>query len=225
MMEFFRIGIELIIGYAALMLLTKLLGKTQITQITAFDFISALVLGELVGNALYDEKIGLGKILFAIVLWGLLIFTTEMVTQKFRKTRPFLEGGPSIVIHKGLIDYDSLKKNHLDMNQLQHLLRSKGVFSIQECAYAILETDGTVSVLKKPDYDYVTKKDLNLIAPPPSLTVSIILDGEIVQDNLRIIGWTNEQLMDQLRMNGVNDVKEVLYAEWKENTPLYIQTF
>ncbi|KHF27654.1 hypothetical protein LR68_03523 [Anoxybacillus sp. BCO1] len=66
--------------------MAKILGRTQITQITPFDFISALVLGELVGNGLYDSEVGLSKVLFAIALWGLLIYTTEMITQKKKRT-------------------------------------------------------------------------------------------------------------------------------------------
>ena len=86
---------------------------------TPFDFISALILGELVGNAVYDHDTKLREILFAVLVWGLIIYIIELVTQKFKSTRKLLEGEPSIVIHKGNINYDSLKKNKMDMNQLQ----------------------------------------------------------------------------------------------------------
>ncbi|MCU9612414.1 DUF421 domain-containing protein [Caldibacillus lycopersici] len=224
-MDFFHIFIELMIGYIALLLLTKILGKSQMSQITAFDFISALVLGELVGNALFDDEIGIAKILFAVSIWGVLVYVTEITTQKFRKTRPILEGGPSIVISKGLIDFDALKKNHLDINQLQHLLRLQGVFSIQECEFAILETDGQVSVLKKAANDYVTKNELNIANQTRSLPVSIILDGEIIPDNLAMIGWNQQQLMTELNNKGIDHVRDVLFAEWVENEPLYIQPY
>lgn len=79
-MEFIKIASELVVGYVALLFTTKIPGKTQITQITAFDFISALVLGELVGNALYDNNIGISQILFAVALWGALIYITEITT-------------------------------------------------------------------------------------------------------------------------------------------------
>ncbi|MFS8631279.1 MAG: DUF421 domain-containing protein, partial [Bacillales bacterium] len=158
-MDYLQILIEVIVGFFGLLILTKLVGKTTITQLTAFDFISALVLGELVGNALYDEKIHFGKILFTIALWGLLIYSTEIATQKKVSFRKFFEGEPDIVISKGKINYQALKRNHLDLDQLLHLLRTKDVFSIRECEYAILETDGTISVIKKPQYETVTKTD------------------------------------------------------------------
>lgn len=224
-MEFTHIFSELIIGYFLLLLLTKVLGKTQITQITTFDFVSVLILGELVGNAMYDTETGIKEIMYSIFIWGGLIYITEFITQKFRKTRQLLEGKPSIVINKGKIDFKELKKNHLDINQLQHLLRAKDVFSIAECAYAILETDGTISVLKKSAFMNPTKQDMNLSLEVTSLPISVILDGEIIKENLPRIGWNEEQLMQELKKQNVQSTKDILYAEWQEGSPLYVQSY
>ncbi|SFA78236.1 MULTISPECIES: DUF421 domain-containing protein [unclassified Bacillus (in: firmicutes)] len=224
-MVFFHIFLELFVGYVALFLLTKILGKTTITQITTFDFISALVLGELVGNALFDENIGVKEILTAIFLWGSLVFATEIITQKFKGTRKLLEGEPSIVIRNGKIDYKVLKKNHLDINQLQHLLRSRDVFTIRECEFAILETDGTVSVLKKPNYSNPTAQDLNLKLDKVTLPVTIILDGELIKDNLQMIHWDEQRLLKEIKKYGAQSMEEVLYAEWLEGEALHVQTY
>lgn len=131
-MDILSTAVELLIGFVALLIMTKLLGKTTLSQITPFDFISALILGELVGNAIYDKEVKLGSILFAIALWGGMIFLIELCTQKLRGTREFLEGKPSIIIRNGHLDRQELKKNKLDINQLQHLLRRDKVFSIRE---------------------------------------------------------------------------------------------
>lgn len=224
-MDYKQIAIELFIGYWALFFITKWLGKNQMSQVTVFDFISALILGELVGNTLYNESVDIFHILFAVGIWGMLIFITEWITQKFRRTRPFLEGGPTIVIHKGKIDFDALKKNHLDINQLQHLLREKGVFSIREVQYGILETNGTVSVLRKSAYDSVTKKDLGIYIPSPTLSYTVVLDGEIVKDNVASIGWNEEKLKEELKKIGYGEVKNILFAEWNEEEGLFAQTY
>lgn len=223
--EFGQILLELFLGYIALFALTKLMGKTQITQITPFDFISALILGELVGNAVYDNDIKFSKVIFAIIVWGLLIFLTEIITQKKKGLRKILEGEPSIVIRQGKIDYQVLKKAHLDINQLQHLLRSKDVFSIRECEYAILETDGSISVLKKDNFANVTKTDLNLPLSSPTLPVTLILDGEIEVDNLQMIKWDKDRLEKEIKQHGIQSVKDVLYAEWKEGEALHVQSY
>ncbi|WP_137742705.1 DUF421 domain-containing protein [Robertmurraya siralis] len=222
---YLQILIELIFGYIALFALTKIMGKTQITQITPFDFISALILGELVGNAIYDNDIKFQKVIYAVVIWGILIFITEILTQKKKGLRKLLEGKPSIVIRKGKIDYGMLKKAHLDINQLQHLLRSRGIFSVRECEYAILETDGSISVLRKSSYEPVTIRDLNLPRSPVKLPVTLILDGEIEADNLLFIKWNEEMLFNEMKKVGIDSEKDVLYAEWREGEELFIQTY
>ncbi|OAS88997.1 MULTISPECIES: YetF domain-containing protein [Metabacillus] len=224
-MHYAQISIELVLGFIALFVITKILGKTQITQITTFDFISALVLGELVGNAIFDDKVGVVRIIYAVVIWGLLIFILEMITQKWSSTRGLLEGRPTIIIHKGKILKESLKKSKLDVNQLQHLVRSKGVFSIRELEYAVLETDGTVSILKKAPYETPSKKDLQVILEQVNLPITFISDGKVIKDNLIEAGFNMTWLEQQLKQHNIFRVEEVMFAEWLEGSGLHVQSF
>lgn len=224
-MEYYNIVIELVIGLLGLLFITKILGKTQITQITAFDFISALVLGELVGNAIFDEHVGSLEILFAVFVWGILIFLIEIITQKFKVTRAILEGQPTIVIHKGKIQREQLKKCKLDINQLQHLLRSKGIFSIREAEYAILETDGSISVLRKSLYEPPTRSDYQMEPLLVSLPYTLVSDGQLLIDNLREVGLTEDWLKEEMTAKGINNYKELLYAEWREGEGILFQKY
>src|SRR5699024_2140374 len=155
---------ETVFGILALFVLTKVLGKTQISQLTPFDFMAAIVLGELVGNALFDKKAGILEIGYVILLWWTLLFIIYMITQKFKGSRFVLEGKPALVIHKGELIYEEMRKNKIVINELQQLLRMKDVFALQVVEYAVLETNGELSVLKKAEYQTPTKKDLN-VAP------------------------------------------------------------
>ncbi|UOQ92859.1 DUF421 domain-containing protein [Halobacillus shinanisalinarum] len=224
-MEYFQMFTDIIFGFIALFLITKVLGKTQITQITAFDFISALVLGELVGNALYDDEVSIVKIAFAVILWGILIYITEMITQKLKGSRSLLEGSPSLVIHEGKIMKKQLKKNKLDINQLQHLLRSKDVFSIKDVQFAVLETDGTISVLRRSDKQTPTKKDLNLPLSAVSLSSIFISDGEVLWDNLRESGFDESWLETELRNQHISRVDQVLMAEYTPGEQLFVMPY
>ncbi|QNG59530.1 DUF421 domain-containing protein [Bacillus sp. PAMC26568] len=222
-MEYVHTGIDLVIGFFGLFFLTRILGKTQITQITTFDFISALVLGELVGNAVFDDDTGILKILFAISVWGSLIFIIEIITQKWKGTRGFLEGRPTIIIHQGKIVRESLRKSKLDLNQLQHLVRAKGAFSLREVAFAILETDGTVNILKKPMFEAPTRSDFQFNPEHAILPFSMILDGEVLLDNVREAGLSEEWLQQELRKHNIKSYEDVLYAEWLEGYGLFLQ--
>jgi len=214
-MSYLQVLIELTVGYLALFMLVKWLGKTQISQITTFDFISALVLGDIVGGAIFDGDVGLLKLLLAIGLWGLLIFITEIITQKFRKLRYILEGKPAIIINQGRLDWNEMKKNHLDINQLQQLLRSKDIFSLQGVEYAILENDGSISVLQKANAGEQKK----------TLPLTIISDGEVILKNLQKAGLNKDWLYQQLNTHGISQPAEISYAEWQPGKNLFIQKY
>lgn len=193
---------ELIFGFLALFAITKFIGKSQMEQITPFNFVSAIVLGELLGNAIYDDNVKIWTILFAIALWGSLIVLVELVTQRFRKTRKVLEGEPAIIIRDGQIDYKVIKKEKLDVNELLSLLRQNNAFSVREIEFAILEQSGNVSVLKKASYNGPTIKDLNLPDKVVYLPVTLILDGEVLKDNLKAVGYDENWLLGQVLSYG-----------------------
>ena len=214
--------IELIIGFFALLFSTKILKNRQLNQLTPFDFISALVLGELLGNAIYDKEISIYFVLYAIALWTLLMYTMEIVTQKYKRSRKFLEGDPSIIIRHGQLDYQEIKKNMLDINELQGLLREKDVFSLRQVEYAILERNGTLSVLKKFEYEMPTNADLKVKEKPVSLPTTFIIDGEIIWDNLKAAGFDDQWLHKQLDKQNIHKLKDVFYAEWTKDEGLHI---
>lgn len=218
----FQITIEIVIGFLALLVITRFIRKTQINQITPFDFISAIILGELLGNAVYDENVKIWSIVYAIVLWGILMYIVEKITQRYRKTRRILEGQPSIIIRDGQIDYNVIKKEKLDINELLSILRQKDVFSIREVEYAIFEQSGNISVLKKSKYDNPTTEDMNLPNKPVYLPTSIILDGEVLRDNLKTIGHDEAWLKKEITNFNVKDIKDVFYAEWRKDEGIHV---
>lgn len=216
---------DTLFGFVALFTLTKILGKTQINQLTPFDFISALILGELVGNALFDKEAGIAEIAFVISLWGALLYLTEIITQKWKSSRAFLEGSPDIIIYKGKLIRDTMKKCKLDLNHLQHLLREKDVFSIQDVEYAILETNGKVSVLKKAALQTPTKQDLKVATHDVHLATTLINDGDIIYDNLKEKNLTEEWLVEELHKQDYSSPKEVFYAEYIKDKQLFLLPF
>ncbi|WP_010649966.1 YetF domain-containing protein [Oceanobacillus massiliensis] len=222
MSDYFSMFIETLFGFLALFILTKILGKTQINQITPFDFISALLLGELVGNALFDPESGIPEICFVLIVYGVLMYVSEIITQKFKRTRHLIEGSPSIVIYNGKLIRDTMKKNKLDINQLQHLLRAKDIFSLQEVEFAILEANGTLSVLKKSDYQSPNRKDLMLAPLEVHLPITLINDGEIIFDNLREKNLTEDWLLEAINKQGFQHITDIFYAEYAENKELFI---
>ena len=225
MQEFIHIFWELFIGYLVLLIIIKVLGKTQISQITTFDFVSALVLGDLLSNAVFDSEAGLIKIVSSIVIWGSLIYVTEILTQKSRKVRKIVEGVPSILINKGKLNWQELKKNHMDIDQLKQLLRTKEIFSLREVEYALLENDGTVSVMRKARYESPTNEALGIKIKESTLPVTLISDGDIILENLKLFHLHEEWLYKQIHKQQIQHVKDICYAEWNEEEGLHIQLY
>ncbi|MDF2880682.1 MAG: hypothetical protein K0R54_1239 [Clostridiaceae bacterium] len=204
--------IELLLGFFALLILTKFMGKTQISQITPFNFISALVLGELVGNAIYSLDVNLLYILYSLGLWTFLVYFIEIATQKKRKLRAFFEDKPSVIIVNGQIDFIELKRSKLDLDELQGLLRQKDVFLIKDVKFAILETNGALSILK-------TEESNNIKI---TLPINLIMDGEVILENLKACDHDMAWVNNELKTRGINDIKKVFLAQWTEEYGIHI---
>jgi uncharacterized membrane protein YcaP (DUF421 family) len=224
-MKWVHLTVELVTGFVLLFLVVKVAGKKLIHQISPFTFISALVLGELLGNALYDDHVHLWYIIYSMSLWGALLLLVEYMNQKWLPFRRVSEGKPTVLIRNGIIDYEALKKSRMTLNQLQSLLRQSETFSLREVAFCYLEANGSISVLKKSKYQKTTREDFQL--PPQSVYVPITLirDGKLLTDELRELGKDEEWLQRELRAYGVTSYQEVLIAEWLEGDGLFVQTY
>ncbi|GGL45569.1 DUF421 domain-containing protein [Sporolactobacillus putidus] len=224
MESFLSIIVELTVGLFSLLLLTKVMGRASMSEATPFDFIAMIVVGDFVSDAIYDPEANIFKVLFAIMFWGILIFLIDFITLKFNRSRGFFESQPAIVISGGIVDRNVLKKNKVDMNHLQMLLRDRNVFSFREIEYAILEPNGKISVIKKPELDMVTRADLRLPGHTVSLPATFISDGVIIRRNLKKAGKTEQWLRDELKRKGIEDPKRVMIAEWRPEDGLFVQT-
>lgn len=224
-MNFLEIFLELLVGYISIFIVVKFLGKTQINQITPFDFISALVLGNFIGETIFNDKLEIVNLVFAIVTWGIMIYFTELLTQKSMKARQLFEGKPSMLIREGKIIWKELKSNHVDLNQLLQLLRVQGIFSIQDVEYALLESSGNLSVMKKSYLEIPTYEDLKIHREKATFPILLIMDGEVIQENLIECGLNKEWMIGELKKQKVEHIKDICFAEWKLGGELYIQKY
>lgn len=216
--------IELIIGFIALMIVTKSLGRSSISQATPFDFVASLVLGEFVGGAIYDPKIDLFRIIYVVLVWGVLIFLVDFIALKFNTSRGIIESTPAILINNGVINRTVLKKHRIDINRLQSLLRDKDVFSLREVEHAVLEPNGKINIIKKPMYDTVKKADLDLPIQSISLPITLISDGVLLKNNLKQLEQNSQWLEQELKKRNIKSVSDVMICEWRLEDGLYVQT-
>ncbi len=221
-MEYLQILTKLAAGFLGLWAMTRILGKKEMSALTPFDFVSAVILGDLVGDTIYDESKNILQLLVALTGWTLLSITFDKLTQYVKLFRKPLEGKPDLLICDGKIDMKELYRNNLDFDQLRTMLRSKDIFSLSEVAYAIYETNGTLSVMRKSAYESITRKDLKLPAEDTVLPRGIIENGEICLEELEAAGLQEDWLHRALEKQGVTDFKAVAYAELTPDGELQI---
>ncbi|MCH5470431.1 MULTISPECIES: DUF421 domain-containing protein [Bacillus] len=222
-MKYVYLTTELIIGFFLLFIIIKFVGRKIINQITPFTFISAIVLGELLGNAVYDKNISVFHIIYSMTLWGLLLFIVEYLGQKFLFFRGDFEGKPSALIKNGIVDREALKNNKMNINQLQSLLRQSETFSIREVAFCYLEVNGAISILKKTQYQKTTREDFNMPDTPAYVPVTLIRDGKVLWDELKDLNFNEYWLKNQLLSQNISNYEDVFLAEWLEGDGLFIQ--
>ena len=215
--------IRTVIGFTVLFVLTRLLGKKQLGQLTFFTYVTGIAMGNIAGDMVVHRDIKLIDGVSGLIIWAFTTFLLELISLKFSKARVLLDGEPSILIKRGIIMEKELAAQRLNMDDLTMLLRNNNIFSIQDVDYAILEPNGQLSILKKPELEAVSKKDMQ-IQPENRiyLPTEIIVDGKLVQKNLKELNLNSQWVNQQLIQAGITSVEEVFFAELQNDGSLHI---
>ena len=215
-----RVGIV----YITLLVLTRMLGKKQMSQLTFFNYVTGITIGSLAGSAVITNDEPFWDKFIALVFWCFLTFITGIISLKSGRIRRIIDGQPAIVIKRGAIMREVLRKNNVNMDDLTTLLRKQNVFSVTEVEYAILEPDGVLSVLKKAAEQAAKRADVNVLPPEPDyLPCEIIADGRVIPHNLLEMGLDEDWLVEQLKSRKIKSAEDVFYAELTSNGGLYVE--
>lgn len=206
------IVLKVAFGLIGLLFFTRLLGKKSMSDITPFDLIYTLVLGGLLEESIYDEKIRLIHFFLALTVWGVMIYSIETLVQKNDRINKWIKGEPCVLVQDGQLNIKGLNSNHVEMEQLRTMMRQQNCFSLQEAKHMILETGGTISVMKNEKEDTI-------------LTILLIDEGKISEKALESIHKTEDWLRERLRKEGQMQIAEIAYAEWSSERGLYIKTY
>ena len=215
---------RLVLAFIVLLILTRLMGRKEISQMTFFNFVSAISIGTIGASLATDSSISISNGLISLMAWSAFTIFVSFLDLKVPRIRFIVEGQPVIVIKKGEIMEEALRQVRLDLDALSALLRKKDVFAIADVDYAIFEIDGTLSVLKKEPKQTVTKRDFHVqhtsvdVFP---IATTVISDGEIKLDNLRKLKLDKEWLERQMKRAGANSISDVFYAEVQRDGTVY----
>lgn len=219
----FIVLIRTIILYLLVILSMRLMGKKQIGELEPFELAITIMISELASLPMQDSRIpllhGIVPILTLLILQNLF----SLIQLKSEKIRSLINGEPSILIEKGKIDFQELKNQRFNINDLMEELRLQGYYDLENIEYAILETSGQLSIIPKTVESPVTKKDLSLQFTQERLPVTLILDGKINKNNLKLIKKDEKWLENKLKKDNISSYDELLIAILNSKGNLYYQ--
>ncbi|ABR35083.1 MULTISPECIES: DUF421 domain-containing protein [Clostridium] len=217
--------VRAIIAFFSLLIFAKILGKQQISQLTFFDYALGITIGSIAATLTTDLSSRAWPHFVGLLTWCLLGYLMEYITEKWRYAAKYIEGEPTIVIMNGKIMESALKKMKYTASDLMGLLRVKDIFDLSQVDFAIIEPNGQLSVLKKPEYEPLTPKDMSIQKEPSGISTELIYDGILINENLKQLNKTEKWLMNQLKIHKVKDVSEVFLATLTPSGSLYIDKY
>jgi uncharacterized membrane protein YcaP (DUF421 family) len=210
--------------FFTLFLFTRILNKTQVGQLTFYEYISGITMGSIAGSMASSDPEKFWNHYIDLFIFFLLTYLLSLITIKNRPLRKLIQGSPSIIIENGLINKENMNVMRYDLDELNSQLREKGILDISEVQFAAIEPTGQMSVIPKPDFQPLTKSDMNIHLPNATFPVELIMDGEIIEENLEKQNLTHAWLEKQLTARNIKATSHVMYGVIDSKGQLFISS-
>ena len=207
-MEFAKIVLSSLLSYAALFICAKVIGRKQISQLNFLDYITGITIGSIAAELATDLE-NTWKPLAAMGVYALLTWLLSLIGKRAARSRKFLDGTPTIIMQNGKLYRSNMKKAKLDLSEFMVMCREQGYFNLADIHTAVFEYNGKLTILPVSKKRPVTPEDMKLSPQQETLSTEVIMDGRILEENLRRMGLNAAWLDKQLRTQGVHDAKAV----------------
>ncbi len=211
-----------VISLIFLFFVIKILGKKQVSQLNIFDYVIGISLGNIAAEMTINSDITIMEGFIGMAIYGLCSLFVSFITTKSIIARRFISGVPVVLMEHGKISKDQLKKVKLDINDLMQDAREDGIFDLSDVDYAIMEVSGKVTFLLKSQADSVTRKDLKINLKDKGLTANLIIDGNIMENNLKAFGKDKKWLLNKIKEKGYHKVDEIFLLICNSNEEVTI---
>ena len=208
--ELLDVSERAILSLVTLFLITKMLGKKQVSQLSLFDYVIGISIGNFAAEMTINLETNELNGILAVVLFGIFAYVISYLSMKSIVLRRFFMGTPTIIIENGKILENNMKKIKLDVNELLEELRASGYFNIGEVEYAVMEVSGDISILPKSEYKPLTPHDMNIETEKSCMECIAIIDGKVMKNNLKEIGKNVYWLKKELKKNNYTDISKIL---------------
>ena len=220
-MEIITVLLTSLLSVVALFLIAKIMGHKQMSQLDFFDYISGITIGSIAAELATELEEPL-KPLIAIAVYGATAVLLSKITSLFPKTRKYINGTPTILMNNGKLYRENLKKAKLDLSEFMVMCRQQGYFDLSDIQTAVFEFNGKLSILPVSTKRPANPKDLNLSPAPEYIQTEVIMDGRVLDENLKRMGLDSKWLQKQLTAKGCKMPQEVFLALCDENNQLTV---
>ena len=200
--EILEVSYRALISLVTLFLITKLLGKKQVSQLSLFDYVIGISIGNFAAEVTINLDAEWINGVVAVLIFGVVAYLVSILTMKSIVARRFFMGAPTVVIQNGKIIKESLKRVKFDINDLLEECRNNNVFDLNQINYALMEANGKLSILLKPEYLPLTPNDMKVKVNKNGLVANVIIDKKIMKENLIQMGKDEKWLMKELKIKG-----------------------
>lgn len=214
------IFIRTIILYILVVIAVRIMGKAELSELQPYELVVIIMIAELASLPMEAVEMPFINGVVAISTLVFLQVVISFITLKSEKARALICGKPTILIQNGSIVEKELKKLRISMNDLIEQLRIKNFPNIDDVEFAILETNGDLSVIPKASKRPLTPSDMKIKVTKEDLPISLIIDGKINQENLSAASLNFNWLYNELRKQNVDDIHKILYASVGQNKTL-----
>ena len=222
MPEIISVILRSILVLVVLFIVTKIMGKKQVSQLNIYDYAIGITMGSIAADISLDIEKNIIAGIIALIIFALSAVLISILTQKSIVLRRLFTGVPATLMEEGKILEYNLRKEKIDINDLQEQAREQGYFNLEDINYAILETSGKISFLPKTEKIPPTKKEMNIKYNEESLVANIIIDGELLENNLKNMHKDKKWLNQQLKIKGYKNYEKILLATLDNNEKLVI---
>lgn len=210
-------------AFFAILFLARIIGKKQISQLTFFHYVTGITFGSIAAEISAQVETPFWDGFISLIWWTLLTVFVSYLSFKSKTLRVVFDDKPTIVIQNGVILSKALNKARLNLDELTMLLREQSIFSVADVEYAIFETNGNLSVMKKAPLAAATKQDVKVTATPSTyIPTEVISNGKITYANLQQLNLTEDWLIKKLKKKNIDRIEQVYYAQVLENGSLYV---
>ncbi|MBQ8207287.1 MAG: DUF421 domain-containing protein [Clostridia bacterium] len=210
-MEYIKVILSALLSAGMLFIIAKLMGHKQMSQLYFFDYITGITIGSIAAELATELEKPL-KPLIAMVVYGSVAIGLSFLTSRFPKSRKFVNGSPTILMNDGKLYRKNMKKAKIDLSEFMVMCRQEGYFDLAEIQTAIFEYNGRLTVLPVSTKRPLNPEDMNLAPKEAHISTEIIMDGQILEENLKRKGLNLKWLENQLREQGYHSAKNVFLA-------------